>query len=575
MPDNIRPNYRKLRYQSEIEPHRKLYASDILVVNGQPQDLAWFKDLLENPEPTEGIKLNEWDRERGALRKILRKQVKRCDLIPPRIPTLHRWQGLRKRNIRVPKMPASHEIAVPFLRIRVEQDAMAAREELEKLITGLGQRNNLTEFPVKFTIDRIAGQLSRKGVGSPNHSVPQIMADGASFGMEFLSLIGWDTQNQLPGADGDGVTVMILDTAPNNPAAPQPFDFWFDLSDTIPFTGPNGNFAIDYPPEVDSSTTAGRPAGLENLNWRETIQYHGLLIAAVVKSIAPKAHVFLVKVLNDDGENLESSLRYALNCISEACSRSSEIDLLGPVLDPKKLVLNLSWGLFLSLYPEINFTEMLETCKRLAEQGVTIVAAAGNDTIPDQLTGTRKRAYPAEPAAYGYDYPALLQNFKAITGDDPEFQELDFSKFSPMSQVIPVAAIEAAKGTGYAAFSDFGTIGAPGETIEMEIEQGNGIPVIQADGSVAPFTKVVWSGSSFATPQVAAAAALLLQAGVAPSDIKECLLNSADPIPNINNYVPPITELDLFQNHVPKLNIRRALDTCNNTGATAKKAAGK
>ena len=43
--------------------------------------------------------------------------------------------------------------------------------------------------------------------------------------------------------------------------------------------------------------------------------------------IAPKANIILVKVLNDNGENLESSLRFALSRIYDFCTLSDDVEL--------------------------------------------------------------------------------------------------------------------------------------------------------------------------------------------------------------------------------------------------------
>ena len=558
-------------YHSEVEPHRPLYAKNILVVSGPQTDLDWFLQTIGKAEVKPEVEHPDWDKVQGELREDLRVHVKEWEFIKPERPlTPALWQvqgeelqGQGPQQLRLPEVPPQKDGPTAFLRFKLPagEDALETRGRLNGTVNRLRIANDIMpQFPVRFGIDRVAGLLSRKGVGSPDRSVPQTSLSGELYGIPYLPLINWEAASRKPGEDGKGVTVMILDTAPDNPTVNQPYKYWLDLSEDIRFEGPDGRQSTDLPPEVDVIIDSNKTNNTKDLSHEAMEQYHGLLIASIVQDIAPEANIVLVKVLNDNGENLESSLRYALNRIYEYCTISQREGNLKPIFDPQKLVLNLSWGLFLSLYPEIDYQDMLDTCQKLCSIGVTVVAAAGNDTVKHMGRKGRKREFPAEPAAYGFNYELLKNSeYASLIAGNAAYKDQAFPTFKEMAQVIPVAAIHGPKGTGYATFSDFGSLAAPGESILIEIRGGSSIPV-EFEGNITPVKKIVWSGTSFAAPQVAAAAALLLQKGLISAQVKGCLITHAEHRPLPGDFAPPLNEASIFQTHVPKLNIRNALD---------------
>ena len=177
---------------------------------------------------------------------------------------------------------------------------------------------------------------------------------------------------------------------------------------------------------------------------------HGTFIAGVVAQVAPAVELLVLRALEPDGSTDDLT-----------AARQVEV-----ALDEGAQVVNLSFGGY--THSDAGLVALTAVLDRAEEQGAVVVAAAGNDAVDR----------PFHPAA-----------------DE---------------RVIAVAALGTRKRR--AAFSNFGPwvdAGAEGERLHSCYVTGRATTDADGDGSDDEFTvaAALWSGTSFAAPQVAAAIA--------------------------------------------------------------------
>jgi subtilisin family serine protease len=194
-------------------------------------------------------------------------------------------------------------------------------------------------------------------------------------------LINAGVPNTWTKTQGEGVTVFLLDTAGKT--------FHSDLANNV----------------------AGG-ANFSSSKSFEDVSSHGTHCAGIicaekngggVVGVAPKAKVFLIKVLNDSGlggeSNLEAGLKFCYECY------------LGKQGYPKPDIVSMSLG------SSLPFKRAHEWIKKLYEANIPVICAAGN-------TGKEGVNYPAkydETIAIGaYDRNGNLANFSTI-GDELDF----------------------------------------------------------------------------------------------------------------------------------------------------------
>ncbi len=310
-----------------------------------------------------------------------------------------------------------------------------------------------------------------------------------------------ETQRAGFTTKGQGVTVVIFDTAPTakdgTPALdkinPKLVDYYISMKEVLalPDTTKKDVYnrkdfysvsRVRPDPKVDWD----RPAGID-IDHDLMQPYHGLLIASLVRELAPQATIILMEVLNDRGETSGSNLTEAMDYILFLKDKKAMVG--GKRVVEDKLVFNLSLGYASSLDEDVEVVYMLQACERAAENGALVVAAAGNDSY---YLHPRN---PEEPAAYGY----YCDN-KAV-----------------FDQVIAVAAT--AKPGEYMLYSNQGNLAAPGMDLLMDTGDDN-----PPSGATR---YIYWAGTSFAAPLVAASAALLLSKGVDVKNVKQRLWDGA------------------------------------------------
>jgi len=284
-------------------------------------------------------------------------------------------------------------------------------------------------------------------------------------GQPAMERIGFNWLRQVRSdLDATDVTVLILDTLPTQggiDVAHQHVDFWLD-------------WVGDQPRPADP---AGEPSPPPLIPAAEIHRYHGVLVASLVRHLAPASTIVAARVLDDRGKGWSTSLIQAL--LWALSHRKNKTMINGRRLIHDKLILNMSMGLPRTQAEDAEAVCLLRTLNATAQATTLAVAAAGNDS-------SRKPENPVEPAAYGF------------FGDTR----------ATASQVIAVAGTDHL--TEYAFFSNEGHIAAPCRHIigdtgpDSQIKQKYG------------FSTVRWSGTSFATPQVTGLAALLWSSGRVP-----------------------------------------------------------
>jgi hypothetical protein len=284
-------------------------------------------------------------------------------------------------------------------------------------------------------------------------------------GQPALERIGFNWLRQerrdLTGAD---VTVLILDTLPvagEMDVAHEYVDFWIDL-------------VGDQSPPAEPPAEPPPPP---RIPMAEIHKYHGVMVASLVRHLAPESTIVAARVLDDQGKGWSTALIQAI--LWALSHRKNRTTINGRRLIHDKLIFNMSMGLPRTQAEEAEAICLLRTLDAAARAATLAVSAAGNDS-------QRKPENPVEPAAFGF-----FADTRATA-----------------AQVIAVAGTD--RPAEYAFFSNEGHLAAPCRHIVGDT--GSNSKIQQAYG----FSTVRWSGTSFATPQVTGLAALLWGAGRVP-----------------------------------------------------------
>lgn len=392
-----------------------------------------------------------------------------------------------------------------------------------KLKTMLNKPNELNMTGFDIAPDHIVKHNLTGGhpVGSPWKIPARTLIAGDEAAKLFSTQPFWQTIGCEGRAGfkpkGAGVTIVIMDTAPAlDKINPTLVDYYIALrepgDEALPIIEPDAILTERYCLPRATPVTYERP-GDDDIEAQVMVPYHGLLIASLIREIAPKATIILLEVLNDDGETTGSNLTEAMDFV--LFLREKQVLTNGKRLVNDKLVYNLSLGIPRTMAEEAEATYLLEACQRICESGALIVAAAGNDSY---YLHPRN---PEEPSAYGYFHES-----------EPTFQ-----------QIIAVSATGPRSGE-YALYSNQGNLAAPGMDLLMDTGTTHSF---DKDGISYDYRYVYWAGTSFATPLVAGVTALLLEAGVAPTDIKQRLWTNANQPQRWND--------------VPEINVSRTLQS--------------
>jgi subtilisin family serine protease len=284
-------------------------------------------------------------------------------------------------------------------------------------------------------------------------------------GQPSLERIGFNwLRQERPDLTGADVTVLILDTLPvagEMDVAHEYVDFWIDL-------------VGDQSPPAEPPAEPPPPP---RIPMAEIHKYHGVMVASLVRHLAPDSTVVAARVLDDQGKGWSTALIQAI--LWALSHRKNRTTINGRRLIHDKLIFNMSMGLPRTQAEEAEAICLLRTLDAAARAATLAVSAAGNDSW-------RKPENPVEPAAFGF-----FADTRATA-----------------AQVIAVAGTD--RPAEYAFFSNEGHLAAPCRQIVADT--GTNSKIQQTYG----FSTVRWSGTSFATPQVTGLAALLWSAGRVP-----------------------------------------------------------
>jgi hypothetical protein len=377
------------------------------------------------------------------------------------------------------------------------------------------------------------------GCGSPAgppEAVPNDRSPEKPVGLfRLIASVGEAVHSQL--ADTGEVVVAILDTSPTrdavlaaaDPADPRSNWLLREVAETVHLDGalslgpghfdflsrttPQPVLPNLHGPEVEAS---GPPLNPHTFGMAD----HGLFAAGIVRHLAPSAEIHLIRVLGNEGVGDLHAIVSTLNALPAHCR-------LGP---GRRLVVSLSLGADIPVGERLLFRwfpnshrdlttlrrhwadlsavtapidqALAEAIAALDEQGVVLVAAAGNDAFT--LPAGRK-----DPR-----YPAHYENVLGVTATKRSGQLADYANLGEE-----------------AAFDDENGIAAYGGNASLSGSPGSGPPRIDVNAdpvdavvgifsapsfptlSGAPRTNVngwaYWSGTSFATPIVSGFAAYL------------------------------------------------------------------
>ncbi len=333
---------------------------------------------------------------------------------------------------------------------------------------------------------------------------------------------GWHMSfvDQSIPLDRDGaenVTVAILDTAHHpdrlRSAATRPElrRNWLLQRLNTNLRSENGSFSIQYDRyPVTNDVRTGRDA--ENDPRYYFMPDHGLFVTGIVRDIAPRAHLRLIRILNDFGGcdlyNLFAALTDLEHELESGAIRRLVINLSLTVMpDIRRLPYvwfdRRQWQT-VQLSGVIRMLQSLEDGLRLLfealyAQGALIVAAAGNDSV----RATQKGQPPRPPRV-----PASYDTTLSVTSVNSQFQPSQFAN----------AANITAGSTGVSTFG-----GDDDALIDV-----NGIPDAVRGLYISPIFPLGeqntagwadWSGTSFATPIISALGAHFLAHGLSAPEV--------------------------------------------------------
>ena len=272
------------------------------------------------------------------------------------------------------------------------------------------------------------------GAGGP--AVPPRPAPNIDISTSANAFVGWhfslpDHQSWLDANGAQDVTIAVLDTAQhadlvyNAANRPDLSRNWLLHNLAANLQANNGSFEIEYNRyPVTNDVRSGR--GFRNESRYYAMPGHGLFVSGIIRDIAPRVRIRLIRILNDYGGSDLYNIFAALTDL--------EHELMAGTT--RRLVLNLSLTImpdsrrvpYLWFYDRQWPTSQLVGAMRvlthieeglhllfesLSAHGVLIVAAAGNDSFRASQKGKPPRP-PRAPARYGTTLSVTSVNSRLV-----------------------------------------------------------------------------------------------------------------------------------------------------------------
>jgi hypothetical protein len=255
---------------------------------------------------------------------------------------------------------------------------------------------------------------------------------------------------------------------------------------------------------VDAASVPGTPSAIGEVEpltgARGRLEGHGTFIAGLLRQGCPEATILSIPVMGSDGTAEESDLLAALNALLARHVGGQEEGRPEDVID----VLSLSLGYYAE-DSSYRYGPVAQLLSRFAERGVIVVAGVGNDAS----------SRPFVPAALAADVPASVRAsstppLSSVGAHNPDGETI--ALFSNAPVIISVHR--------------------PGVSLVSTVPpvDGSGTPTtVVADGQAPRRSTVdpdnyrggfgVWSGTSFATPVLAAELAAALTGAADLTDV--------------------------------------------------------
>jgi hypothetical protein len=289
--------------------------------------------------------------------------------------------------------------------------------------------------------------------------------------------------------------------------------------------------------DVTSRTTAMRKVRLE------TIPYHGLIIAAMCRDLAPpETPIILLRVQQNDGKGTVHALSCAFEYARQVCEK----------LGMEQMIINLSLGIRESTSSEVESYHLLAAMTRLLElrPNTFFVCSAGNTGRQPKTVHSNKETgvTTAEYERLMAEEPAAYADLKRTLTDETMIRQIEqrvighagvtvFSADTFATHVFNIGASDCSDYSDlseldYAPFSNKADLVVPGTNLVMRCHKNDKEQYL------------IWSGTSFAAPQISGLIARLLAEGFRPAEISQLLQLGAQALPLSQNKGKPSPDYD-------------------------------
>ena len=366
----------------------------------------------------------------------------------------------------------------------------------EDIADSINRRSNLCEVmaDANYKTGRALGEVSGDPTSTEGFTLGEV--GGAAAGID-----AFYKQWALQSCANNIVGIELFDDNGNRTVAAEGKDVLVAVFDTSPFAEHQLIFdaALELLAPQQTAVTNNNLPGVPDA------RDHGLFVASLIDAVAPQSKIQLIRVLDNSNRGTLATLVQAIQDFiaeQEAAGSNSEKPLAGAMI-------NLSLGVHAT--PDKDWVgppipTLYCVLNEAHEKGAVIIAASGNDS-------SQGLQPPQFPAAYGF--------------------------------VIDVGASN--NQGSRSCFSNHAEIHAPGGENDARCRHVPSSCAFDAQACLigaAHHTALVshfayWKGTSFATPLVTGLAALLVEKGMNPADIKAHLLAKAT-VSGLTTAVPVI-----------------------------------